>query len=63
MHMNSFPVVHLMALVIGGFIIYMVQKKYQKITSTEIILILVLYACLVVLFTEPVVNFIKRMMS
>jgi len=61
--MNSFPVVHLMALVIGGFIIYMVQKKYQKITSTEIILILVLYACLVVLFTEPVVNFIKRMMS
>lgn len=61
--MNSFPFVHLIALVAGGLIVFMVHKKYEKITAKEIILIMVLYACLVVLFTEPVVNLIKRLLS
>jgi len=61
--MSSFPFVHLIALVAGGIIVFMVNKKYEKITSTEIILILVLYASLVILFTEPVVNLIKRLLS
>ncbi len=61
--MSSFPFVHLIALVAGGIIVFMVNKKYEKITSTEIILILVLYASLVILFTEPVVNLIKRFLS
>lgn len=59
--MNSFPFVHLIALVAGGMIVFMVNKKYEKITSVEIILILVLYSMLVVLFTEPVVNLIKNL--
>lgn len=61
--MNSFPFVHLIALIAGGIIVFMVNKKYEKITSTEIILILVLYASLVVLFTEPVVNLIKKLLT
>jgi len=61
--MSSFPFVHLIALVAGGVIVFMVNKKYEKITSTEIILILVLYSSLVILFTEPVVNLIKRLLS
>jgi len=61
--MNSFPFVHLIALIAGGIIVFMVNKKYEKITSTEIILILILYASLVVLFTEPVVNLIKKLLT
>jgi hypothetical protein len=61
--MSSFPYVHLLALMAGGFIVFMVNRKYNKITGTEIILILVLYASLVILFTEPVVNLIKRLLS
>lgn len=61
--MSSFPYVHLFALIAGGFIVFMVNRKYNKMTSTEIILILVLFASLVILFTEPVVNLIKRLLS
>jgi hypothetical protein len=50
-------------LVVGGIIILMVKRKYKKIRIIELILILILYFILVFLFTGPVLNLVKRLIS
>jgi hypothetical protein len=61
--MNNFSFIHLIALVVGGIIILMVKRKYKKIRIIELILILILYFILVFLFTGPVLNLTKRLIS
>ena len=51
--MNNFPFIHLIALVVGGIILLIVKRKYQKIRIIELIGIFILYFILVALFTEP----------
>jgi hypothetical protein len=61
--MINFSFIHLIALVVGVFIILMVKRKYKKLRIIELIVILILYFILVLLFTEPVLNLIKRLIS
>ncbi len=49
--------VHLIVLVAGVVAVFLIRKKYPKISSTELAIIIVLYFALVLLFTDPVVNF------
>jgi len=56
--------VHLIALIAGVVAVFLIKKRYTKISTTEVAIIIVLYFALVLLFTDPVVDFFfKRMMS
>jgi hypothetical protein len=56
--------VHLLALIAGVAAIFFIKKKYTRISAIEMALIIILYFALVLLFTEPVVNFVfNKMMS
>lgn len=60
MDLERFPWVNMIALVAGGLLLLFLKQKFPKIRRGEVVLIFVLYALLVVLFTEPVVILIKR---
>lgn len=56
--------VHLIALIAGVVAVFLIRKRYTKISSMEVAIIIVLYFALVLLFTDPVVNFFfKKFMS
>ncbi len=56
--------VHLIALIAGVVAVFLIKKRYTKITTAEVAIIIILYFALVLLFTDPVVSFFfKRMMS
>ena len=61
--MKNFPFIHLIALVVGGIILLIVKRKYQKIRIIELIGIFILYFILVALFTEPVLNLVRKLIS
>ena len=61
--MKTFPFVHLVALIIGGVILLILRRKYQKMRTRELIIIFVLYAVLVALFTNQVMDLIKKLIS
>jgi hypothetical protein len=61
--MNKFSFIHLIAFVVGVIIILLVKRKYKKLRIIELIGILILYLILVLLFTDPVLNFIKKLIS
>ncbi len=63
MDLERFPLVNMIALVAGGLLLLFIKQKYRKIRTGEAVLIFVLYALLMVLFTEPVVNLIKRLVD
>ncbi|MEN6463676.1 MAG: hypothetical protein ABFD62_00700 [Syntrophaceae bacterium] len=56
-------IMHLIALVAGIVVLLLIRKRYPGISSKELAIIIFLYIILVFLFTEPVVNFFKTMMS
>jgi hypothetical protein len=61
--MKNFPFIHLIALVVGSIILFMVKRKYQKIRIVELIIIFILYFILVALFTDPVLNLARKLIS
>jgi hypothetical protein len=61
--MKNFPFIHLIALVVGGIILLIVKRKYQKIRIIELIIIFILYFILVALFTEPVLNLARKLIG
>ena len=61
--MSGLTVVHLIALMAGIMVILFIRRKYPKITTKEVAVIIVLYVLLVVLFTEPIVNLIYRFLT
>ncbi len=56
-------IMHLIALVAGIVVLLLIRKRYPGISSKELAIIIFLYIILVFIFTEPVVNFFKTMMS
>lgn len=61
--MKNFPFIHLIALVVGGIILFMIKRKYQKLRIIELIIIFILYFILVALFTDPVLNLARKLIS
>jgi len=59
--MNYLP--HLIALVIGVFLLWIIKRKYKKIRNRELIIILILFVILVALFTASGMDLIKRFIS
>ena len=59
--MNYLP--HLIALVIGVFLLWIIKRKYKKIRNRELIIILILFVKLVALFTASGMDLVKRFIS
>ncbi len=59
----SFPFFHLGCLIIGGLIIVSLKRKYDKLYLSEAIGSFALYTILVAMFTAPVVDALKTLIS
>jgi len=60
---SAFPFFHLGCLIIGGLIIISLKRKYSGLYLSEAIGSFALYAALVALFTEPVVDALKTLIN
>jgi Ca2+/Na+ antiporter len=58
-----FPFAHLLALILGGIILFLLKRKYPKISSLELIIISILYVILVGLFTAPAQDFFRKLIG
>jgi hypothetical protein len=60
---GNFPYFHLGCLIVGGLIILSLKNRYPKLYLSEAIGSFALYTVLVALFTAPVVDALKTMVS
>jgi K+-sensing histidine kinase KdpD len=59
--MNYFP--HLIALIIGCIVLWIIKRKYKKISNRELIIVFILFVILIAIFTELGMDLIKRFIS
>ena len=60
---GNFPYFQLGCLIVGGLIIISLKSKYEKIYTSETVAAFALYTVLIALFTNPVIDVIKTMVS
>ncbi|MRR15530.1 MAG: hypothetical protein EG826_03620 [Deltaproteobacteria bacterium] len=60
---TSFPYFHFGCLIIGGLTIVSLKRKYDKLYLSEAIGSFALYTILVAIFTAPVVDALKTLIS
>jgi len=60
---SGFPYFHLGCLIVGGLIIVSLKRKYSKLYLSEAVGAFALYTVLVAIFTSPVVDALKTLIS
>ena len=60
---GNFPYFQLGCLIVGGLIIISLKSKYEKMYTSETVAAFALYTVLIALFTNPVIDAIKTMVS
>jgi FtsH-binding integral membrane protein len=60
---TNFPFFQLGCLIIGGLIIVSLKRKYDKMYVGEVVTIFALYTILMALFTSPVIEAVKTIVS
>ncbi len=60
---GDFPFFHLGCLIVGGLIIVSLKRKYSKLYLSEAIGSFALYTLMVSIFTAPVVDALKSLIS
>lgn len=60
---SEFPYFQLGCLIVGGMTIISLKQKYPKIYNRELIGVFSMYTILIALFTAPVFNAIKALVS
>jgi FtsH-binding integral membrane protein len=60
---TNFPYFHLGCLIIGGLIMVSLKRKYDKMYVGEVVTIFALYTILMALFTNPVIETVKTLVS
>ncbi|MDD5167427.1 MAG: hypothetical protein PHN75_01305 [Syntrophales bacterium] len=60
---SNFPYFQLGCLIVGGLIIVSLKHKYEKIYTNEAVGAFALYTVLIALFTNPVVDALKTIVS
>jgi hypothetical protein len=60
---NAFPYFHLGCLIVGGLTIVSIKHRYPRIYLSEAVGSFALYAVLVALFTAPVIEAVKTLVS
>ncbi len=59
--MNYLP--HLIALVVGVMVLWILKKRYKKINNLELIIVFILLVVLIAIFTAPGMDIIKRFIN
>ena len=59
----GFPFFQLGCLIVGGLILVSLKRKYDKMYTAEVVGAFALYAVLMALFTNPVIDVMKSIMS
>jgi hypothetical protein len=59
----NFPYFQLGCLIIGGLILVSLKKKYDKMYTAEVVGAFALYTILMALFTNPVIEVVKTIVS
>jgi FtsH-binding integral membrane protein len=60
---TNFPYFQLGCLIVGGLIMVSLKRKYEKIYVGEVVTIFALYTILMALFTNPVIETVKTIVS
>ena len=60
---TNFPFFQLGCLILGGLIMVSLKRKYEKMYVGEVVGIFALYTILMALFTSPVIEVVKTMVS
>jgi len=60
---SNFPFFQLGCLIIGGLIMVSLKRKYEKMYIGEVVGIFALYTILMALFTNPVIETVKTLVS
>ena len=60
---TNFPFFQLGCLVIGGLIMVSLKRKYDKMYIDEVVTVFALYTLLMALFTNPVIQTVKTIVS
>ena len=59
----NFPFFQLGCLIVGGLVIVSLKRKYDKMYVSEVVTIFALYTILMALFTNPVIETVKTIVS
>jgi hypothetical protein len=59
----NFPYFQLGCLIIGGLILVSLKRKYEKLYTAEVVGAFALYTVLMALFTNPVIDMVKNLVS
>jgi FtsH-binding integral membrane protein len=59
----NFPYFQLGCLIVGGLILVSLKRKYEKMYTAEVVGAFALYTILMTLFTNPVIEIVKNIVS
>jgi hypothetical protein len=59
----NFPYFQLGCLIVGGLILVSLKRKYEKMYTAEVVGAFALYTVLMALFTNPVIEVVKAIVS
>ncbi|HUN54411.1 MAG TPA: hypothetical protein VMU29_04575 [Smithella sp.] len=60
---TQFPFFQLGCLIVGGLILVSLKRKYEKMYVGEVVGVFALYVLLMALFTSPVIDAVKTIVS
>jgi FtsH-binding integral membrane protein len=60
---TNFPFFQLGCLIVGGLIMVSLKRKYEKMYVSEVVGIFALYTIMMALFTSPVIEAVKTIVS
>ena len=60
---NLFPILHVIVIIAGSILLIFVKKKYSKVRNAELIVVFILFFILVLIFTEPGMDVLKKLIS
>lgn len=60
---GTFPYFQLGCLIVGGLIVVSLKRKYEQMYATEAVGVFALYTILMALFTNPVIEAVKTIVS
>ena len=60
---TNFPYFQLGCLIVGGLVMVSLKRKYEKMYVGEVVTVFALYTILMALFTNPVIETVKTLVS
>ena len=60
---TNFPYFQLGCLIVGGLILVSLKRRYNKMYTAEVVGVFALYTILMALFTNPVIEAVKNIVS